>query len=126
MNPGNIPRLEDIAIDGTVLVFTFGVALMTGILFGVAPVWRAIKVDLNTSLKAGGRSGQERWRVAVRPHSLRGLLVVSELTLSLMLLIGAGLLMRSFVRLQNVPPGFTTDRVLTMEVAATGPEVPRR
>jgi predicted permease len=122
MNPGNIPRLENIAINGTVLVFTFGIALITGVLFGVAPVWRAIKVDLNTSLKAGGRSGQSEGGLYVRRHSLRGLLVVSELTLSLMLLIGAGLLLRSFVRLQNVPPGFTTDRVLTMEVAATGPK----
>ncbi|HYL62875.1 MAG TPA: ABC transporter permease [Candidatus Methylomirabilis sp.] len=122
MNPGNIPRLEDIAINGAVLAFTLGVSLVTGILFGVAPVWRAIKVDLNTSLKAGGRSGQSEGGLHLRKHSLRGLLVVSELTLSLMLLIGAGLLIRSFVRLQSVPPGFTTDHVLTMEVAATGPK----
>ncbi len=120
MNPGNIPRLEDIAINGGVLVFTLGVSLTTGILFGVAPVWRAIKVDLNTSLRAGGRSGQSDGGLHLRRHSLRGLLVVSELTLSLMLLIGAGLLIRSFVRLQSVAPGFTTDHVLTMEVAAAG------
>ena len=120
MNPGNIPRLEDIAISSAVLMFTFGVSLATGILFGVAPLWRAVKVDLNTSLKAGGRSGQTDGGLHLRRHSLRGLLVVSELTLSLMLLIGAGLLIRSFVRLQSVPPGFTTDHVLTMEVAAAG------
>jgi predicted permease len=118
MNPRNIPRLEDIAINSAVLMFTFGVSLATGILFGIAPVWRAIKVDLNTSLKAGGRSGQSEGGLHVRRQSLRGLLVVSELTLSLMLLIGAGLLIRSFVQLQSVPPGFTTDHVLTMEVAA--------
>ena len=118
MNPGNIPRLEDIAINSAVLLFTFGVSLATGILFGIAPVWRAIKVDLNTSLKSGGRSGQSDGGLHLRRRSLRGLLVVSELTLSLMLLIGAGLLIRSFVRLQSVPPGFTTDHVLTMEVAA--------
>jgi predicted permease len=120
MNPGNIPRLEDIAINSTVLMFTFGVSLATGILFGVAPLWRAIKVDLNTSLKAGGRSGQSDGGLYVGRRSLRGLLVVSELTLSLMLLIGAGLLIRSFVRLQSVSPGFGTDHVLTMEVAAAG------
>ncbi len=120
MNPGNIPRLEDIAINGTVLAFTFGISLATGILFGVAPVWRAIKVDLNTSLKAGGRSGQSDGGLHLRRHRLRGLLVISELALSLMLLIGAGLLIRSFARLQSVPPGFTTDHVLTMEVAAAG------
>jgi predicted permease len=120
MNPGNIPRLEDIAINTAVLMFTFGVSLATGILFGIAPVWRAIKVDLNASLKSGGRSGQSDGGLHLRRHGLRGLLVVSELTLSLMLLIGAGLLIRSFVRLQSVPPGFTTDHVLTMEVAAAG------
>ena len=120
MNPGNIPRLENIAINSAVLAFTFGVSLATGILFGVAPLWRTIKVDLNTSLKAGGRSGQSDGGLHVRRHRLRGLLVVSELTLSLMLLIGAGLLIRSFVRLQSVPPGFTTDHVLTMEVVAAG------
>jgi predicted permease len=120
MNPGNIPRLEDVGINGGVLFFTLCVSIGTGILFGVAPVWRAIKVDLNTSLKAGGRSGQSDGGLHFRRNSLRGLLVVSELALSLMLLIGAGLLIRSFVRLQNVPPGFTTDHVLTMEVAAAG------
>jgi predicted permease len=122
MNPGNIPRLEDIAISGSVLAFTFGVSLVTGILFGVAPVWRAIKVDLNTSLKAGGRSGQSDSGLRVRRHSLRGLLVISELTLSLMLLIGAGLLVRSFVRLQNVQPGFSATGVLTMQLAANDPK----
>ena len=114
--------MEDIEINGTVVAFTFGVSLATGILFGVAPMWRAIKVDLNTSLKAGGRSGQSDGGLKVKRHRLRGLLVVAELALSLMLVIGAGLLVRSFVRLQSVPPGFTTDRVLTMQVAANGPK----
>ena len=122
MNPGNIPRLEEIGISGTVLAFTFGISLLTGILFGLAPAWRALHVDLNTSLKAGGRSGQSDGGLRVTRHRLRGLLVVSELALSLMLLIGAGLLIRSFVRLQQVSPGFTTDRVLTMQLAATGPK----
>ncbi len=120
MNPGNIPRLEDIGINGTVLAFTFGVSLATGILFGLVPVWRAIKVDLNTSLKSGGRSGQTDGSMQMGRQGLRGLLVVSELALSLMLLIGAGLLIRSFVQLQRVPPGFTTDGVLTMEVVVNG------
>jgi len=122
MNPGNIPRLEDIGIDATVLAFTFGISLFTGILFGLAPVWRAVKVDLNTSLKAGGRSGQDDAGLGVSRHRLRGLLVVSELALSLMLLIGAGLLIRSFLRLQQVPPGFDAGHVLSMQVAATGPK----
>jgi predicted permease len=119
MNPGNIPRLEDVEINGVVVAFTFGVSLLTGILFGLAPVWRALKVDLNTSLKAGGRSGQSDGGLHLKRHRLRGLLVVSDLALSLMLVIGAGLLVRSFVRLQRVPPGFTAGHVLTMQVAAS-------
>jgi predicted permease len=122
MNPGNIPRLEDIGINGSVLAFTFGVSLLTGILFGVAPLWRAVRVDPNTSLKAGGRSAQSDGGLYLRRHRLRGLLVISELALSLMLLIGAGLLVRSFVRLQSVAPGFTTEHVLTMQIAATDPK----
>jgi hypothetical protein len=81
-----------------------------------------MKVDLNTALKAGGRSGQISGGLRVTKQRLRGLLVVVELALSLMLLIGAGLLIRSFSRIQSVPPGFTTDHVLTMQVAATGPK----
>jgi predicted permease len=121
LNPGNIPRLEDIAINGAVLAFTFGISVVTGVLFGLAPAWRALKVDLNTSLKSGGRSGQSDSGMRLARHRLRGLLVVSEMALSLMLLVGAGLLIRSFVRLQSVPPGFTTDHVLSMQVAANGP-----
>jgi predicted permease len=122
MNPGNIPRLEDIGINGAVLAFTFGISIVTGVLFGIAPAWRAIKVDLNTSLKSGGRSGQSEGGLRLARNRLRGLLVVSELALSLMLLIGAGLLIRSFMRLQSVPPGFTTDHILSMQVTVTGPK----
>jgi predicted permease len=120
LNPGNIPRIEDVEINGTVLAFTFGVSLATGLLFGLAPVWRSFKVDLITSLNAGGRGGQRDGGLHVGRYRLRGVLVVSELALSMVLLIGAGLLVRSFVRLQGVPPGFTTEGVLTMEVAASG------
>jgi predicted permease len=122
MNPGNIPRLDEIGIDGTVLAFTFGIALATGILFGLAPVWRAIKLDPNSSLKTGGRSGQADSGLYLKRHRLRGLLVVSELALSLVLLIGAGLLIRSFIRLQSVPPGFTTDNVMSMQVVVSDPK----
>jgi predicted permease len=83
-------------------------------------VWRGIKLDLNTSLKSGGRSGQTDGGLLVSRHRLRGLLVVCELAFSLMLLIGAGLLIRSFARLQNVPPGFAVDHVISMQVAANG------
>ena len=120
INPGNIPRLEAIGINGAVLGFTFGISIVTGILFGLAPAWRALRVDLNTSLKSGGRSGQTDAGLRLGRQRLRGLLVVGQLALSLMLLVGAGLLIRSFVRLQSVPPGFNPDHVLSMRVAATG------
>jgi predicted permease len=122
MNPGNIPRLEDIQINGAVLAFTFGISILTGLLFGIAPAWRALQVDLNTALKTGGRSGRGDGGLRLSRNRLRGLLVVAELALSLMLLTGAGLLIRSFVRLQSVPPGFGTDHILTMKVAVRGPQ----
>ncbi len=122
INPGNIPRLEEIGLSSSVLAFTFAISLATGILFGLAPVWRAVHVDLNQSLKSGGRSGGNEGGLRVTRHRLRGLLVISELGLSLVLLIAAGLLIRSFVRLQNVPPGFSADHVLSMRVTAVGPK----
>ncbi len=122
INPGNIPRLDEIAVNGQVLLFTFAIATIAGLLFGLAPAWRAIKLDLNTSLKSGGRSGQTDGGLLVARHRLRGLLVVSELAFSLILLIGAGLLIRSFQRLQSVPPGFAADHVLSMRVSVTGPK----
>ncbi|MGA8090187.1 MAG: ABC transporter permease [Terracidiphilus sp.] len=122
MNPGNIPRLDEIGINGAVLAFTFGLSLATGILFGLAPAWRAIKLDPNSSLKAGGRSGQGDGGLYLRRHRLRGLLVASELALSVVLLIGAGLLIRSFVRLQSVAPGFTADHVLSMQFVVSDPK----
>jgi predicted permease len=121
MNPGNIPRLEEIGINATVLAFTFGLSLATGVLFGLAPAWRAIKLDPNSSLKGGGRSGQTDGGLYLRRHRLRGLLIISELAISIVLLIGAGLLIRSFIRLQRVPPGFTADHVLSMEIAVNDP-----
>jgi predicted permease len=120
MNPGNIPRLDEIEIRGPVLAFTFGVSVMTGILFGMAPAWRAVRTDLNKPLKAGGRSGSDGG-LRLGRNRLRGLLVVSELALSLVLLVGAGLLLRSFTRLQGVSPGFVADHLLTMSVGITGP-----
>ncbi len=118
MNPGNIPRLEDIKSTARCWPSRSPFRSLTGLLFGLAPAWRALQVDLNTSLKAGGRSGQSDGGMRLARNRLRGLLVVSELALSLMLLIGAGLLIRSFVRLQSVPPGFATGHILSMQVVA--------
>jgi predicted permease len=119
INPGNIPRLEAITLDGTVLAFTFGVAIVTGILFGLAPALRATRFDLNTSLKAGGRNTQGEGGFGSSRLRLRSALVVAEVAISLMLLIGAGLLVRSFVRLQNVSPGFEPENVISMRVGGT-------
>ena len=116
VNPGNIPRLEVISIDGRVLAFTFGVAILTGVVFGLAPALRAVKVDFNSALKSSGRSTQGDGGFSLSKHRLRSLLVVSELAFSLMLLIGAGLLIRSFVRLQEVSPGFDPKQVISMRI----------
>src|SRR5580692_11778275 len=123
IHPGNIPRLDAIGIDGTVLAFTFGVSILTGLVFGLAPAMRAVRADLNTALRSGGRSTQGDGGFASGSRNrLRGALVISELALSLMLLIGAGLLIRSFVRLEGVPPGFNPDHVISMRVSANGPK----
>src|SRR5689334_17113451 len=120
INPGNVPRLEFIGIDGTVLAFTFGISIFTGVVFGLAPALRSARVDLSSSLKAGGRATQSDVGFSTSRHRLRNLLVVSELAFSLMLLIGAGLLIRSFVRLQGVSPGFNPDHVISMRLGASG------
>lgn len=115
LSPSSIPRLQSITVDGRVLSFTFTVALLTGILFGLAPALRASRVNLNETLKEGGRS-----LVGSGNHRLRSALVVTELALSLVLLIGAGLLIRSFIRVQQVEPGFSPHNVLSMRLSVGG------
>jgi putative ABC transport system permease protein len=113
LSPGRLPRLAEISIDSRVLLFTAGVSLITGILFGLAPALQASRTDLNESLKESGRSamgGRHRQRA-------RSLLVVSEVALSLVLLVGAGLLTKSFVQLQNVKPGFDPNHLLAVDLA---------
>lgn len=122
MHPGNIPRLETITIDGGVLAFTFAISILTGLVFGLAPALRAASLDLNTALKMGGRASTGAGGFHLQRHRLRGLLVVTELAFSLVLLIGAGLLIRSFLRLQDVPPGFNPDRVISAQLALSGPK----
>ena len=121
IHPGNIPRLDELGMDYRALLFTFGISILTGVVFGLAPALRASRVDLNTALKAGGRSSTSGG-LRLRRDKLRGALVIAELAISLTLLAGAGLLIRSFVRLVNVPPGFNPDKVISMQVAATGPK----
>jgi predicted permease len=121
MHPGNIPRLDELGMDFHVLLFTIAISVLTGIVFGLAPAFRASHIDLNTALKAGGR-GTVSSGLSVKRDKLRGALVIAELAVSLTLLTGAGLLVRSFVRLVNVPPGFNPDHVISMEVASYGPK----
>jgi putative ABC transport system permease protein len=108
-----VPRLSEVNIDGNVLLVTLAIAIGTGVLFGVAPGLASWRPDLTESLKEGGR-GSTSGR---RHNQLRNGLVVAEVALSLVLLTGAGLLLKSFVRLQNVDPGFNPTNVLTAEIS---------
>jgi putative ABC transport system permease protein len=110
--PENISQAKAITIDGWVLVFTLGVSLLTGLIFGLAPALQASKLNLNETLKEGGRDSA----AGSRGNRIRGLLVIAEVAVSLILLIGAGLLINSFLRLRNVDPGFRSDNLLTMQV----------
>ena len=121
MHPGNIPRLEELGMDFRVLGFTLAISILTGIVFGLAPALRASRVDLTTNLKAGAK-GSLSGGLSIRHDKLRGALVIAELAISLPLLVGAGLLVRSFVRLANVSPGFNPQQVVSMNVGAYGPK----
>jgi predicted permease len=116
----SIPRLQDVGIDGRVFLFALLLSVFSGILFGLSPALRISRLDLNSSLKDNGRGAVGSRSVWGRGISVRGLLVVSELALSVVLLIGAGLLIRSFARLQNVLPGFNPRGVLTFDLTMTG------
>ncbi|HEY0701335.1 MAG TPA: ABC transporter permease [Candidatus Acidoferrales bacterium] len=112
LKPENLPRLATTQIDGRVLAFTFFISLFTGIVFGLIPAIHASRLDLNSGLKEAGRSGAG----GTTSLRLRRLLVVTELSLAIVLLIGAGLLLRSFARLASVPPGVAPENIVTMRV----------
>jgi hypothetical protein len=107
--PDNIPRLSEITLDPRVLAFTFGISLLTGVLFGLIPALQASRPDLNDALKEGSRGS-----TGGRSRTFRNVFVVAEVSLALVLLIGAGLMVRSFMRLQSVETGFNAENVLTM------------
>ncbi len=112
LNPVPLPGYNKISVDLTVLAFTFVASVVTGIVFGLAPAWQTLRFDLHSALKEGGRgavadSGQRR---------LSSLLVIAEMAMAVVLLIGAGLLLRSFAHLLDVKPGFTTENLLTMQI----------
>ena len=110
--PGNLPRLTEIGVDSRVLAFTLGVSLLTGLLFGLLPAWTASRGGVGDALKDGGRSataGSARQR-------LRSMFVVVELAVALVLLVGAGLLIKTFWNLRSVESGFNPENLLTMRV----------
>ena len=120
LGPASVPRLHEISIDSGVLLFALVLSIASGILFGLAPALRLGALNLSDALKDAAR-GSGTGAVWGRGQNLRRVLVVAELALSVMVLVGAGLLIRSFVRLQNVPAGFSPSGVLTMEITLTPP-----
>lgn len=120
-SPVEVPRLQDVGIDARVFAFTAGVSVLTGLLFGLVPAFRSVRLDLNRTLKEGSRESSES---AVRSR-LRSLLVVSEVALSVVLLIGAGLLIKSMVQLRGVNPGFNSENVLVTSLSLSRAKYPK-
>lgn len=112
MPPTRIPRLNEVGLDGSVVLFTVGISLLTGVIFGLSPAFRALRPDVNEALKEGGRSN-----TGGTSHRLRSLLVVSEVALALMLTVFAGLVIQTFKNLVNIDPGFKTENVVTMQMS---------
>jgi putative ABC transport system permease protein len=109
--PSNIPRADEIRIDSEVLLFTLGIALFTGLAFGIAPAWKMSGTSVNDPLKEGGRG------TTPGHHRVRNTLVVGEIAMALILLVGAGLLLRSFYRVLQADAGFRPGGVLTANVS---------
>jgi putative ABC transport system permease protein len=125
VNPGNIPRIaadgSGVTVDWRVIAFTAAISLTTGVVFGLFPALEASRADLNLTLKeSSGRAGS-----GFRQNKARSILVVAEVALALVLLVGASLLIRSFMALRAVNPGFTTHNVLTMRMSLTEPRFAR-
>jgi predicted permease len=108
--PAALPRASEVHLDPRVVIFTVGVSILAGVLFGLAPAWRAARPDIHETLKEGGRgSGGGR-------HRTQAAFVIVETALAVVLLVGAGLMVRTLVRLWNVNPGFRVDNILTFGV----------
>jgi putative ABC transport system permease protein len=115
LGPREIPRLDEAGLDAPVVLFTLLITIVTGLLFGLVPALQSRGTSLSEALKEGSKGATESYG----QRRLRGLLVVCEIALSLVLLVGAGLMLRSFHRLLNVDPGFDPENVLTMQIALT-------
>jgi putative ABC transport system permease protein len=113
LQPAGIPRLEDVRVDGTVIVFTLGLAVLTGLIFGLVPAFQSTASGLAGTLKESGRGAVSN-RAGAR---MRSALVVAEMALAVVLLAGAGLLIRSFTKLASVDPGFHAEQALTFELS---------
>ncbi|MEK6321115.1 MAG: ABC transporter permease [Acidobacteriota bacterium] len=109
--PPDLPRLASVTIGWNVLGFTLGLSMLTGIIFGIAPAWQSTKTDLHEALKEGGRSSSD-----ARSGRLRNVFVVAEVALAMVLLAGAGLLIKSLARLLASDPGFNPQNVVTMQI----------
>jgi predicted permease len=118
LGPADIPRVETVGVDSRVLLFALGVSLLTGLVFGLAPAWRGTAVNLSEALKEGERGSSD----GLTRNRLSGLLVGSEFALAVVLLAGAGLMVRSFFALQHVDPGFDPHNLLSMVVGVAGTE----
>jgi len=121
LSPASLPRAAEVGVDFRVLGFTLALALLAGVIFGLAPAWQATRVSLNEGLKKSGHGAG-----GARPDGVRSLLVVSEIALSLVLLVGAGLLVKSFHRLQAVNPGFEAGNVLAVRLSLPKAQYPNR
>jgi len=108
----SLPRVQEIHADGLVLAFAFGLSLLAGVLFGMAPAWQVSRPDLSSVLSAAGRGAT----AGRRRHHLRSILVVSQVALSTVLLMGAGLLARNFLQLREAAPGFDAHNLLIMSI----------
>lgn len=115
ITPDDIPRIAETSVDGRVLIFTLAVTTITGLIMGIIPAINASRLDLNEMLKEGGRGS-----AGGRRGSVRGALVIAEVAVAVTLLVGAGLLAQSFLRLTNVDPGFNPDQLLTLRVGLPG------
>jgi putative ABC transport system permease protein len=113
--PGDVPRLDEVALDLRVLGFACLLSIATGLVFGLLPAWRGARVDVVRAINEAGVQATGGFRF-LRGNRLRGTLVIAELALALVLLVGAGLLLNSFVRLINVGPGYDPDNVITAQI----------